>query len=96
MPSDNLDEFKQSDSPLLYNLVRRTNQVSESNEQLLRELNESIRRLMELSRDTKDSIEDLNKLRRSLETEKMFYIFLGICIGLAGRQILKDVIGLIG
>lgn len=77
-------------------ISRRMITITQSLEESVRLNAKKIDELLNYQSQQYEIIKELKLELRELETQRIFYIFLGICIGLAGRQILTDVISLIG
>lgn len=91
---------EEEESPQVRNLSnsisRRMITITQSLEESVRLNAKKIDELLNYQQQQYEIIKELKLELRELETQRIFYIFLGICIGLAGRQILTDVVSLIG
>ncbi len=90
----NDDESDSQLRNLNQSLVRRLLIVSQNMEESVRINGQKIEDLTRLLAEQKDSLRNMREQLNDASVQKLFYIFLGISIGLAGREILKDVLQL--
>jgi len=92
MPDEDFDNEPRS---LSQSLMRRTLIVTQSLEDSLKTVESQQDEINRILLDQRDLLRNLKEQLNNAATEKLFYILLGVSIGLAGRQILKDVINLL-
>ncbi|MDY7022243.1 MAG: hypothetical protein SWJ54_12940 [Cyanobacteriota bacterium] len=89
------DEYKESEENIKLAVQRRTLSLSLKIEENVEAIRRAVIDLEGLTMQQKSKLEELRVAIKELKRERMTNILLGIAIGLAGRQILKDILELI-
>ncbi|MEL7038915.1 MAG: hypothetical protein AAFO04_25400 [Cyanobacteria bacterium J06592_8] len=89
------DEHREASESIRLAVQKRTLSLSLKIEENVESIRQAIVELEDLTQRQKTKLEELRIAVKELKRERMTNILLGIAIGLAGRQILKDILELI-